>query len=71
MHVTYMVVFDLYTRVADALDKGNYACGVFLDFAQTSDTVDHKILLSKLQHYSIRELPRTGLRSLTKKLPDV
>ena len=36
------------------LDKGNYACSVFLDFAKASDTVDHRILLSKLPNYGIR-----------------
>ena len=42
---TTQAVFDLYTRIADALDKGNYACSVFSDFAKAFDTVDHRILL--------------------------
>ena len=51
---TTQAVFDLYTRIVGALDKGNYACSVFLDFAKAFDTVDHRILLSKLQNYGIR-----------------
>ena len=35
--LTTQAVFDLYTRIADALDKGNYACSVFLDFAKAFD----------------------------------
>ena len=45
---TTQAVFDLYTRIVGALDKGDYACSVFFDFAKAFDTVDHKILISKL-----------------------
>ena len=37
----------------DALDKGNFACGVFIDLQKAFDTVDHEILLKKLFHYGI------------------
>ena len=37
-----------------ALDKGDYACSVFLDFAKAFDMVNHDILLKKLQNYGIR-----------------
>ena len=60
---TTQAVFDLYTRTVDALDKGNYACSVFLDFAKAFDTVDHKILLSKLQNYGIRGIAKDGFES--------
>ena len=37
-------------KIRNALDDGKYACGVFLDFQKAFDTVNRKILLSKLEH---------------------
>ena len=38
----------------NALDNGNFACGVFIDLLKAFDTVNHDILLSKLNYYGIR-----------------
>ena len=39
---------------SETCDNGSYACGVFLDLKQAFDTVNHKILLDKLNYYGIR-----------------
>ena len=41
-------------RVAKALDTGKYVVCVFLDLKKALDTVDHTILLQKLEYYGIR-----------------
>ena len=46
-----MILLD---NITQALDRGEYAIGIFLDFQKAFDTVNHDILLQKLYHYGIR-----------------
>ena len=45
------------------VDSGNFVISVFLDFKKAFDTVDHKILLSKLDFYRIKGVSHEWLKS--------
>ena len=38
------------------LGSRNFACGIFVDFQKVFDTIDHDILIQKLNHYDIRRV---------------
>ena len=49
-------------KICDALDKGDLACGVFIDLQEAFDTVDHKFLLDKLKNYGFKGLSNKWIR---------
>jgi hypothetical protein len=53
----YMALLDMHYNISTALDRKEYAAGVFLDLSKAFDTVDHAILIKKLEHYGIRGTP--------------
>ena len=44
---THLALLSFIYKVIQAIEKGEYAIGVFLDFSKAFDTVDHDILLDK------------------------
>lgn len=53
-HSTNMALIIIVDKILQALQKGDIVIGVFLDFSKAFDTVNHDILLKKLEKYGIR-----------------
>ena len=51
---TTHAVLDILTTAYDQINNNNYIALILLDFKKAFDTVCHKTLLSKLEHYGIR-----------------
>ena len=53
-HALTNALTEVIDYIYKSLDEGNYVFGIYIDLKKAFDTVQHDILLSKLQHYGIR-----------------
>lgn len=50
-------LISLIQHLLNEIDKGDYTIGLFIDFSKAFDSINHEILISKLEHYGIRGVP--------------
>ena len=62
-HSTINAITALTSDVIKALEKKNSVLSVFLDLSKAFDTIDHQILLYKLEFYGIRGTPLKWFKS--------
>ena len=60
---TSMAIMELVENITNAMDNGKFTIGVFIDLKKAFDTVDHNILVTKLDHYGIRGVAKKWLSS--------
>ena len=65
LHSTCHAFIDITEDIRSAIDRdGNkFALGVFIDLQKVLETVDHNVLLYKLNHYGIRGVANDSLLS--------
>ena len=51
---TSLAILELQSQLINNIEKGLFSCCIFLYFSKAFDTVNHEILLKKLEHYGIR-----------------
>ena len=51
---TKLAITTIYDKFLNNLDKNHYTCAIFLDIKKAFDSLDHKILLKKLDRYGFR-----------------
>ena len=56
-HSTAHTIAEIADNLWKSIDNNMYTCGVFLDFSKAFDTVNHSILLKKMEHYGTRWVP--------------
>ena len=60
---TSLAVLDIYSKLIKSIQNKESSCCIFLDFPKAFDTVNHEILLSKLEHYGITGIVNDWFRS--------
>ena len=62
-HSTLMALTEYIENITDAIDNSKCSISVFIDLKKAFDTIDHSILLDKLNYYGIRGLANKWIRS--------
>ena len=66
-HSTIHALIDITESIRKALDNNMHACGIFIDLQKAFDTVNHSILINKVNYYGIRGIGNNWFKSYLSK----
>ena len=52
-HSTDHALLELIDQICECFDKKKHFLGIFVDLSKAFDTINHKILINKLENYGI------------------
>ena len=60
---TSYALIEIAENIKESIDNGKFGCGIYIDLRKAFDTVNHSILLKKLEHYGVRCITLDWFRS--------
>ena len=60
---TQHAFIDIVNNIQNNMEEKLFSCEIFLDLKKAFDTVDHSILLHKLDHYGVRGIVNNWSKS--------
>ena len=62
-HSTERAIISLTQKITEAIENKKFTIGIFFNLSKAFDTVDHSILLDKLEYYGIRGITLKWFKS--------
>ena len=59
-------LIEIVERIRSCMENKKYGCGIFIDLKKAFDTVNHDILIQKLEHYGVRNVSLNWFSSYLK-----
>ena len=54
---------EITEKIKESIERGKFGCGIFIDLRKAFDTVNHDILIKKLEYYGVRGVLLEWFRS--------